>query len=176
MQSFNQNLAQVTKFKLNFERLPLVTFFCTTVNMPGVSTSAIPHYTPFADLYIPGDKIVYQDLDVNFLIDEDFVAWQSIHDWVRGMTFPTDFKEYRDLEKLKRIPMTGSMPVDKKAQYSDAVLSVYTNQNNPHIKLKFIDVFPITLSSIEFDNASNADNILVGKAVFKFSYYDIERA
>ena len=171
----NQSLAQVTKFKLNFERLPNVTFFCTKANFPGVSTSPIPHYTPFVDLYIPGDKLVYDNFEIEFLIDEDFIGWKSIHDWLRGMTFPTDFKEYRDLKKLNRFPQTTSHELHEKPQYSDAMLTIYSNMNNAHLRIKLIDIFPITLSSIDFDSESNADDILMGRATFKFSYYDIER-
>lgn len=173
----NLSLAQSTKFKLSFTRLPYVTYFCSSVNIPGISSTPTQQATPFSDLPVPGDKIVYDTLDISFLIDEDYRSWFTIHDWVRGFTFPTSFEEYRNLglnntsyPQNKAIALSSENP-----QYSDAILTIYTNKNNPNIRIKFRDCFPVSLSSVKFSAQENADVILNGDASFKFAYYDIER-
>jgi hypothetical protein len=167
----NQNPAQSTKFQLNFSRLPYVTFFCMSANIPGVSLQPVSQPTLFIELFSPADKITYEDLSVKFLVDEEYRSWQSVHDWIRDMTFPKEFQEYINLPLQNRYP---NVPKPK-PQFSDAILSVYTNRNNPHIHVQFIDCFPTSLSSITFDTENDADHIIYAEATFKFAYYDIKR-
>lgn len=174
VQPVNQNLLQGSKFKLNFTRLPFLTFFCTGVNIPGVSVDEVARDTPFVDLTVPADKIKYDHLEVSFLIDEDFQSWECVHNWIRGMTFPTNFHEYKDLnytyksQKLKNI-------IKEFPQYSDAQITVFTNKNNSNFRLKFVECFPVSLSSVKLSAADSADVVLTAEATFKYSYFDIER-
>ena len=170
----NINLLQSTKFRLTFSRLPGITYFCQTANLPGVSLTEVSRPTPFADLWTPGEKLVYDTLNITFLVDEDLRAWTEIHDWIRGMTFPTDFKEYLN---LNRLPQTGgvSKVIREKPQYTEAVLTIFTNKNNPNFRIKMNDVFPTSLSTIIFNSQDTAENIVTADATFRFSYYDYER-
>ena len=170
----NKDLLQSTKFRLEFARLPGTTYFCQSINVPGVSLSEVPRHTPFVDLYVPGEKMMYETLNVTLLIDEDIRAWQERHDWIRAMTFPTDFQEYRALSKLSEtsaIRRYNKLP----PQYTDATMSVYTNKNNLNLKIVYKDLFPTTLSSILFNSSDSADNVLTADVSFRFSYYNIER-
>lgn len=170
----NKDLLQSTKFRVTFDRLPGTTFFCQTANFPGVSLTEIPRQTPFVDLYVPGEKLVYDTFNITFLVDEDLRAWTDIHDWIRAITFPTEFKEYLDLKRLDRVPLFRS-EFEAKPQYSSAILSVYTNKNNPNFRVKFVDLFPTTLSTILFSSQDSAENIVTADATFRFSYYEYER-
>ncbi len=170
----NKDLLQSTKFRLNFGAIPGVTYFCQSANLPGASVNEIPRYTPFVDLYSPGEKIIYDTLNITFLLDEDIRAWEQLHDWIRAMTFPTDFKEYANLSKLNSVSGYRSA-VNLKPQLSDGSLTIFTNKNNPNIRINFKDLFPTTLGSVLFNAADTADNIQVADATFRFSYYNIER-
>jgi hypothetical protein len=170
------DLLQSTKFRVTFDYLPGMTFFCQSANFPGLSLTEIPIPTPFIDFFVPGEKLVYDTLNITFLIDEQMLSWTEIHDWIRGLTFPTDFKEYFDLQKRGTSQLTRVPPVQKqKFQYGGAILSVYSNQNNPKFRVRFNDVFPTSLSSIIFNTQDTAENIAVADATFRFSYYDYER-
>ena len=170
----NKDLLQSTKFRLNFSRLQGMTFFCQTINLPGLSLTEIPFYTPFIDLYAPGEKLLYDTLNVTFLLDEDLRDWEQLHDWIRGMTFPTDFKEYRNLKNQSSVAQNRA--VNKlPPQYADASLTIFTNKNNPNIRIQFKDLFPISVGSIMFSAMDSAENIITADASFRFSYYNIER-
>lgn len=170
----NVNLFQSTKFRLTFSKLPGVTYFCQSANFPGVSLNEVQRSTPFVDLYMPGEKLVYDTFNITFLVDENLYAWTEIHDWMRGLTFPTDFKEYVDLTR-NAIPSATRGNSVGKPQYSDAILTFYTNKNNPNFRIKLHDVFPTSLSSILVNASDTAENVVVSDAVFRFSYYDYER-
>jgi len=170
----NRDILQSTKFRLNFSRIPGVTYFCQTANLPGVSLTEVMRNTPFVDLYVPGEKLIYDTLNITFLVDEELRDWEQIHDWIRAMTFPTDFKEYRDLKKLSDVSAyrhASKLP----PQYADASLTIFTNKNNANIRIAFKDLFPTTLASIQFSSLDSAENIITADASFRYSYYDIER-
>jgi hypothetical protein len=169
----NKDLLQSTKFRLNFDMIKDTTYYCQSVNLPGVSLSEVPRATPFIDLYVPGEKLVYDVLSISFLVDEDLVSWLRIHDWIRAMTFPVEFQEYANLKRM------NSYAANKAAngggpQYSDAIVTVYTNKNNPNIRIKFKDLFPTSLDSVQFNATDSAENIITATATFRFSYYNIE--
>lgn len=168
----NKDLLQSTKFRLSFERLKGATYFCQTANIPGLNLTEVPRNTPFIDLYVPGEKLYYDTFNITFLIDEDLQDWIQLHNWIRSMTFPVDFQEYRDLDKLSSASLNRSssrLP----PQYTDASLSIFTNKNNPNYRVEFKDLFPTSLSTIQFSTMDSAENIITADATFRFSYYNI---
>lgn len=176
----NTALLQSTKFRLSFDRLPGMTYFCQSANFPGVALTEIQRGTPFVDLYHPGEKLIYDTFNVTFLVDEDLYAWTEIHDWIRGMTFPTNFEEYVNLARQNNMGRGQTKnnllnSIKDKPQYSQASLTFYTNQNNPNFRINFIDMFPTTLSTIIVNTGDSAENIITADATFRYSYYDYER-
>lgn len=164
----NVNLLHGNKFQLNFSRVPNIQYFCQSVSLPGISLSEIVRNTPFVDIYSPGEKAIYDVLNVTFMVDEKLESWFEIHDWIRGMTFPEKYEEYANLKQLS--------PFADKVfpQFSEAKITVLTSSNNPSYTIKFIDCFPISLSSIVFSAGDTPENIVTADATFRFSYYNID--
>lgn len=169
----NTDLLQSTKFRITFDRLPGLTYFCQQANLPGLSLTEIVKPTPFVELYVPGEKLTYDTLNITFLVDEDLYGWKQIHDWMRGITFPTDFEEYLKLQRdsAKLLNYRSAAPT---GQYSEAIMTIFTNKNNPNLRVKFYEVFPISLSTIIFNTQETAENIIAADAAFRFTYYDFE--
>jgi hypothetical protein len=151
-QPTNTSLLQPTKFQLTFARMPSVTYFCQTFNLPGLSMSEIVRSTPFVDLYVHGDKVQYEALDITFTVDEDLKTWLEMHNWITGLTFPKNFG--------------GTV--------SDAVMTVMSNKNTPNIRVTFKDCFPTSVSSINFDYTMDANMILTASASFRYNYFDVD--
>ena len=167
----NPNYLQPNKFQLNFSRMPNLQYFCQTVSIPGVSLSEVPQNTPFVDLYVPGDKAIYDLLNITFYVDENLQTWKEVHDWIRAMTFPEDFEDYRQLPNLNKHTRAKSTNLP---QYSDGIITLLTSANNPKIRFKFYDLFPVTLSTFVMSSTDSPDNILTADGTFRYSYYDIE--
>lgn len=168
----NTNFLQPNKFQLNFSRLPNLTFFAQTISVPGISISEALQTTPFVDLYAPGEKAIYDLLNVTFLVEETMKTWIEVHDWIRAMSFPKDFGEYKRLGYLSK---QSSQQPSKTPQYSDCTVTVLSSANNPIIKFKYYDVFPTTLSSFVLSSTDTPDNVITADATFRYSYFDIER-
>lgn len=163
----NTNPLIPNKFQVNFTRLPNTTYFCQSASLPGLSLGEIPRNTPFIDLYSPGEKLIYDVLNFTFVVDEDLNSWTEIHDWMRGMTFPTNFSEYRNLSKLNKF-------ADKpQPQFSDATMTILTSSFNINYNVRFYDCFPISLSSIAFSSTDSPENLITSDVSFRFSYFDI---
>lgn len=167
----NTNPILPNKFSVNFARLPNLTYFCQTVSLPGLSMGEAIRNTPFVDLYSPGDKLVYDLLTFTFMVDEDLQSWLEIHDWIRAMTFPTDFQEYRDLPRINRVAKAN----EDFPQFSDATLNILTSSYNQNYKVKFVDCFPISLSAITFSSTDSPENFITADVSLRFSYFNIEK-
>ena len=166
----NTDLLQSAKFILTFPRLTSTQFFCQSINIPGVTTQNTSQPTPFMDLNIPGDKFVYDTLNIDFLLDEELQSWTAIYDWMRGIAFPTEFEEYKNLKHLSKFSEHTSFP-----QYADAEVTILAANNIPKLKFKFIDMFPITLSQIALDIRLGSEHTMTSTASFRFKRYDIIR-
>lgn len=169
------DLLQSTKFHVVFDRLPETTYFCQTANLPGISLTEIPVYTPFVELYVPGEKAIYDTFNITFLVDEDLRSWTQLHDWIRGITFPTDFKEYADLGRKSVAGNIRASYQNKPLPYSTGIMTIYSNKNNPIFRVKLIDMFPTTVGSLTFNVSDTAENIVTADATFRFSYFEYER-
>ena len=166
----NPNFLHPNKFTLSFGRVSNMQYFCQGVSVPGISLSEVPQNTPFVDVYVPGEKAIYDLLNVTFYVDEELKAWLEIHDWIRAMTFPTEFEEYNRLGRLSKKISNENRP-----QYSDATLTLYSSSNNPLYRFSFKDCFPTTLSTFVMSGTDSPDNIMTADATFRFAYYDIEK-
>ena len=156
----NTNLLQPTKFLLTFSRIATTQYFCQTVNLPGVSLGEVVRVTPFLDMYSPGTKLTYEPLEVEFMVDEELLSWKNLYDWFTSMADPDGF-EKRD----------GSRELQTIKHFSDATLTVLSALNNPILRIQYTNVFPLTISDIQFDTTKSADTIITARATFRYQSY-----
>jgi hypothetical protein len=57
-------------------------------------------------------------------------------------------------------------------QYSDGTLTILNALNNPVSRIQFYNMFPSSLSDLNFDTKLSADDIITGDATFYFESYD----
>jgi hypothetical protein len=174
-QTTNGNVTQTTKYQLKFTRLPNFTFFCQKVNLPGIAISEAVRPTPHVNLPVPGNKVTYSAFNATFLIDEAYKSWLEIHDWIRGLGGATGYADYRAMQErnTRQNPLKTTSLIA--GSYSDATVTVLTNMNNPQLRFKFVDVFPLGLSDLDLVSTQDANAVVLGTASFRFSYFDYER-
>lgn len=164
----NTNLLQPTKFLMSFDRIPDTQYFLQSVNIPGISGTSIMVPTPGHDYYSAGDKMSYNNLTITFLLDEELLSWRNIHKWFRSFASPQGTVERKYLSEIQEPNKT-----QEKSPYSDASLIVLTGLNNTNFRVDFYDLFPISLSDIQFDSRLSADHSMTADATFMFNYYNI---
>ena len=89
--------ASPTQFKFQLLKLPKVEYFCTSVNIPGVTLSNVDIATPLKSIPTPGTILEYGDLEMSFLVDENLENYREIHGWLTGLGFPRDHTQAKSL-------------------------------------------------------------------------------
>ena len=174
--------ASPTQFKFGIHQLPKVEFFTLSANVPGITAGVVTRATPFKDIPLVGDKLTYENLSITFQVDEYLENYVSLHNWMKGIGFPTDrqeFRTYRDVTsntpaggKEPSIDLVGSATPDR-ALYSDAYLMVLSNKNNPIVEVNFQNVFPVSLGALEFTQSVNDIEYMAATAEFAYQIYEI---
>ena len=175
--------ASPTQFRFGINQLPKVEFFTVSANIPGISAGSATYATPFKDIPTMGEKLEYENLSISFIVDEYLENYISLHNWMVGIGFPENreqFRTYRDV--TSNTPAGGGIPtVDRigkatadRALYSDAFLQILSNKNNPIVEVNFQNMFPISLSALDFTQTATDVEYLVASAEFAYQIYEIK--
>lgn len=166
----NTNFLQPTKFLFQLDRIASGQFFCQSVNIPSINLGKAPINFPGLDVNAPGTKLEYGDFTMRFLIDENLQSWKDLHSWFRAIAAPTGTEERNYLTAVQNTYK------NTKTAYSDGTLTILTALNNNNIRVSFFNMFPISLSEIQFDTSLSADDTITADATFAFDYFDITTA
>jgi hypothetical protein len=160
-----------------------VEFFVTAVNLPDITLDISEMDTPYKNIPVPGVKLTYGNLDVTFLADEYLENYTSLHNWITGIGFPKDrkqFSEYRDVTSNTPADISGVVKPDTigsakpdRAMYSDANLMVLSNKNNPIVQIDFEDMFPISLGGLLYNQQGTDVEYMSMQASFAFKIFTI---
>lgn len=170
----NTNFLQPTKYILSFDRIGDVQYFCQQVNIPGINLGQAPITFPGQDVFAPGNKITWNPLAINFLVNEDLSSWRSLYNWFKAIASPQGTSERNRLTELQNNYKMFPAKDNKSQNYSDATLTILSALNNPIMRIKFTNVFPITLNDLSLDTTLSADTIITADATFLYDYYEFE--
>ena len=164
----NKNFLNPTGFRFSLIRAPKVVFFSNQASIPGLNLGVAEQPTYLKDIPQPGDKLQFQDLNLRFLVDEDLENYLEIQHWLRGLGFPDSLKEIYDWQRSN--PNAPSGPLN---YTSDGTMNVLTSSNIPNFKVKFLDMFPVSLSDLDFDATDSDIDYLTANVTFKYTIYNI---
>ena len=169
-QPANLNQLNVVGFQVNFSRLPNTEYFCQRVNIPAVILGETHESNPFMNTPLEGDTLSYEALSISFILDEDIQNYMEIYNWLTAIGFPRDYTQFAALKR------TENFPTETEGLYSDIDIMLQTNKSNPNYIIKFQDVFPTALSSIQLDSTATTIEPIVVDAAFNFrGQFDIEK-
>lgn len=163
----NMNLATANGFMLSITKLPGIEFFCTEVNIPGISLPAIRTNFPLSTVPIPGDIMTFEPLRLTFLITDDFANYQAIFDWMIGLGCPSDSEQYNSFLRNQTQPNYSNLAKG----YSDGFVQPLTSQNNAIKTFHFIDMFPTDLNQIQLTTTYSDETYIGGEATFEYNYF-----
>ena len=81
----NRNLLSPVGFNFILTHSPKVDFYCNSANLPEISMGTAIQSTYLKNIDIPGDKIDYQDLVIQFLVDEEMENYLEIYNWMMSI-------------------------------------------------------------------------------------------
>ena len=156
------NQLNVVSFQTNFTRLPNVNFFCQRVNIPAINLGIALQNTPFSDMNYEGDKLTFEQMTMNFYVNEDLSNYLEVYSWLISLGFPDNYKQFNLKESSLNFATNES-------RTSDMNLILEPNKSNPNFSVVFKNAFPVSLGSIELDTAATSLEPIVVDATFAYS-------
>ena len=159
----NKNFLSPIGFRFNMQRLPNINYFCTNASIPDVTLGQVDTITnTFIKLPVPGDRLTFGSLSLRFKVDEDLTNYKEIYDWMTTLGYPDNFEQRATVERGQ-----GS------SVYSDGSLIILTNSYKPNIEVKFIDLYPTSLSTVDFDITGTDIEYLNADVGFQYRKYEL---
>lgn len=159
----NINYLQPTSFKLVLDRknYPNLEFFCQSVTHPGMLMSAVEMpYQKIQGIPFPGDKLTFNELSANIILDEDMQGYEEMYNWIRRLL---DTPQRSSLNRTSTQAPT----------YADITLHILSSHNNTTKQIQYRDCVPTSLGDIQFESTSTGDTFITFNASFRFSYFEL---
>ena len=163
----NRNFLSGIGFKFNLTKFPKVDFFSNSARIPELNLELTTQASYLKNIDVPGERLTYGDFTLRFLVDENMENYQSIYDWLTGLGFPETTKEFAEIIKDK----DGQR--DPKEAFCDGTLRILNSNFREVGKVKFNDLFPISLTSLEFDATNTDVQFFTAEATFKYTLYKL---
>jgi len=163
----NRNFLAPVGFKFTLAKYPKVSFFSNSARIPELSLGTAVQPSYLKDIDIPGEKLTYGDLTIRFLIDENMQNYMAMHNWLKGIGFPETPQQFKD-------QTTNDDGVrDEKEVFSDGSLHILNSNFKDVAIVRFNDLFPVGLTSLEFDATETDINYFTAEAVMRYTVYNI---
>jgi len=167
----NRNFLSSVNFKFSLNRAPKVAFFSNQVSIPGITLGVALQPNYLSDIPVPGDRMVFDDFTVRFLVDENLENYMEIQNWMRGLGFPESLKEIYDFQNSNEAfeqPYKSDMNL-----YSDGTMIGLNSSLRFNFQVKFKSMFPTYLSPLNFDATNTDTEYFTADVTFKYLMYNI---
>ena len=154
-----------------------MSFTCQSANIPDIQLGYAVQPTPFVDIPTIGDKINFGELAIRFLISEDMSNYLELYRWIVAIGFPKDYNQFSTFVKDRpsRFPfVTNTNGTSEILAYSDATLTILDSTNTAKVNIIFKNLFPTSLSALDFDIASGSVEYFTAIASFKYTIFEVE--
>ncbi len=163
----NRNFLAPVGFKFDLAKFPKASFFSNSARIPEIVLGTIIQPGYLKDIDIPGEKLQYGDFSLRFLVDENLENYMSIHNWLTGLGFPETPQQFAN----KTTDEDGQR--DMNEQFSDGSLRILNSNFQTMAIVKFSDLFPTSITSLDFDSTETDINYFTAEASFKYTVYNI---
>ena len=116
---------------------------------------------------------------MTFLVDEELQNYRQLWDWLVGIGFPKSHSQFSNALTGGTSPTTvsptakGTTPSEKPL-YDEATLIIYNSKNIAKVEVKFKDIFPTSLSGLNYAQDATDVDYFRADATFRFLYYEFE--
>ena len=163
----NKNFLSPIGFVFVLDKARKVSFLCQKAEIPSLTLGSVNIPTRgMVPIPVEGN-IQYGNLEVEFLVDEDLRNYMELHNWIRALGTPQSMAERTAWNtKYQGLP-------SEDARVSDATLQVLNNNNIVNFDVVFKNLFPTSLSTIQFDVTQSDNEFFTATASFDYMLYEI---
>ena len=164
----SNNFVKETAFSFACAYIPDTVYHLQTATLPGISASPVNVGTPLSPVLVPGDNVEWSPITITFMVDEELANYRKMHDWI--------VKLYtgRDTSDLTTLKSENFIQEDLGGGVTDATLTVRSNKQNTTLRVKFEELFPTSLSDLQFTTVSEDAEYLVATATMVYNTYTID--
>lgn len=166
-QPSNPNFLSPINFRFVMKRSPNLNFFATEANIPGISINAVQQNTPFVNIPRPGTRLMHEYFKMKFKVDENFQNYLEIFHWVHALGMVNGTFDYAELAKKGTTTGLGV--------YSDGTLSILDSAKNANMNVHYFDMFPISLSDINFNTEREDVQYAECGVTFAYRKFELEK-
>ena len=163
----NRNFLAPVGFKFTLAKYPKVSFFSNSARIPELTLGTATQPSYLKDIDIPGEKLTYGDLIIRFLVDENMQNYMAMHNWLKGIGFPETPQQFG----YQTTNIDGVR--DPLEVFSDGSLHILNSNFQDVAIVKFNDLFPVALTSLEFDATETDINYFTAEATMRYTVYNI---
>ena len=163
----NRNFLSGVAFKFNLTKFPKVDFFSNSARIPELSLELTQQASYLKNIAVPGERLTFGDFTLRFLVDENMENYLAVYNWLTGLGFPETTKEFAEIIK------DSDGQRDPKEAFCDGSLRILNSNYREVAKVKFKDLFPVSLSSLDFDATNTDVQFFTAEATFKYTLYKL---
>ena len=165
----NYNVLSPVSFRFSIKKLPNVSFFCQSANIPDLTIGSVARPSPMRDFNTFGDNLEIGALEVSFIVDEDLENYMEIQKWMRDLVSPDNFIGYSTalVNTEEGLGNFGGL-------VSDATLHILTNSMNTNLNIQYKDVFPTDLGGLDFTTQDTEIAAITAMCTFNIADFTIE--
>jgi hypothetical protein len=164
VQPSENNYLATNFFQLKITRLPLVEYYCQSVNLPSltIQTQELPVAGFGVPIKTPVGRFSYENLTISFLVDEKMKNWLEVYNWMNDLATSEEVCE--SLEHTNQ----GSS-----GKFSDAQLLIMDGSYRKIKTITIKDMYPVGISGIQFSSIVVDTEPVMASVTFAFTSYKI---
>lgn len=160
----NLNMLGPGNFKITIDASEFANlqFFCTTANVPSLTSNEVLQSYGNRQAYVPGDTLEYGTFEVTFIVDEEMKNYIEMYNWIK-----------KNADHNITQTRTGQRSHEEK--YKDITLSVLTSKNTINKQIRLQDAFPTNLGDLNFTTQDLTVEYLTCTVTFRYNKFEFIR-
>ena len=157
-QPTSTNFLYQTFYKFQMRRLPKVNYFMQKVSLPDFASGGpIEQPTRFVPVKHPSKNVSFDNLSIEFIVDENLENWRELYDWMRTIYLVDDYKNFES---------------ETSTHFTEGSIMLLNSAMNVNKEIRFHNLLPISLSGIDFDSTDTDLSPRIATATFAFDFYE----
>ena len=157
-QPTSTNYLYQTFYKFQMRRLPKVNYFMQKVSLPDFASGGpIEQPTRFVPVKHPNKNVSFENLTIEFLVDENLENWRELYDWMRTIYLVNNYKKFES---------------ETSTHFTEGSILLLNSAMNVNKEIRFHNLLPISLSGIDFDSTDTDLSPRIATATFAFDFYE----
>ena len=152
------NFFQASQFAVTIDkqRFASLQYYAQRLIHPGIAVSGaqVP-VSRLTTIYIPGDTLNFDELQMDILLDEEWKSYSEFNSWLQSLT-------------QERSDYTANTFIE-----SDITVVAFNSHNNKSKTIKYINCVPTSVGAITFDATVGDTEVITFPVTFKIDFFEI---